>query len=324
MKSRAKSLRNVLLLSALTLGLWSGYWGVAAFTVNKSIAGLPDVNGAPLSSSVSGFPDRFSVGLQNVALATGRASVWTTPGLTVTAPSYAPTVITANLSQPHRLSGPFGTIAVDSRQTEVAARLKLDWDLPLDSLQLAADGLSLSNERLWAVNIGGVQSALALHADSAAAYQISARIEALDLSDVLNSFPEEYQTIQQVSVNGLVLLDAPLNRFSLGRGLPAPRRLSVQESVFDFGPAQISAAGDLVYDDQNKMTGTLNVTVRNWTALFTLAKQQGLVAPNLESFFLSILTGLAEQDTQKDTLTIPLSIQNNRISYGALNLGILP
>ena len=72
----------------------------------------------------------------------------------------------------------------------------------------------------------------------------------------------------------------------------------------------------------DNLDGTINVTVQQWKALFNLAKQLGYVQPNLEEFFYTILTDLANQDGTEDTLTIPLSVNNNTISYGALTLGI--
>jgi hypothetical protein len=50
----------------------------------------------------------------------------------------------------------------------------------------------------------------------------------------------------------------------------------------------------------------------------------GYVEPELEDFFYSILINLANQDGSEDSLTIPLAIANNAVSYGALTLGVLP
>jgi hypothetical protein len=50
----------------------------------------------------------------------------------------------------------------------------------------------------------------------------------------------------------------------------------------------------------------------------------GYVEPDLEDFFYSILISVANQDGSEDSLTIPLAITNNTVSYGALTLGVLP
>jgi hypothetical protein len=64
--------------------------------------------------------------------------------------------------------------------------------------------------------------------------------------------------------------------------------------------------------------------VQDWKPLFGLAKNMGYVEPDLEDFFYSILISVANQDGSEDSLTIPLAITDNTVSYGALTLGVLP
>ena len=53
-------------------------------------------------------------------------------------------------------------------------------------------------------------------------------------------------------------------------------------------------------------------------------KRLGYIEPDLEEFFYTILVNLAIEGGSEDNLTIPLTITNNTISFGALTLGVLP
>ena len=153
---------------------------------------------------------------------------------------------------------------------------------------------------------------------------MTAQIENLDLSNILVGLGSDHQTFQNISLSAEVELSRPLDRLALASGSPQVQTLLVHEALINYGETSVLLDAKLVLNKLGTLNGNMNFTVQNWKNLFGLAKNLGYVEPDLEEFFYSILINLASQDGSEDTLTIPLAITNNTVSYGALTLGVLP
>lgn len=328
MTRSVKLLRRVAFLLILPCLIWSGYWAATAYALKKGVAiagetQIPGLDAQFKLAALTGYPTRFDIGLTDILLSADNSLTWVTEGVTADAKSYAPNAITLDLSQAHRLSGTLGTIDIDAAQAAITLLVQPNLRLPLGHLTIEASALNLTAPNSWRAHITALLASFAPHPQTPQTYQISANVQALDLSDVLKHLPENYHVIQRVKVDGAVLLSGSLDRLVLENGLPEARQIAVQNAQFDFGSAQISIAGQLAYDTAKTATGTLNISVEGWQDLFQLAKDLGYVAPNLEGFFTTVLTDLDAQDGMENSLTIPLTIQNDKISYGALNFGVL-
>jgi hypothetical protein len=134
----------------------------------------------------------------------------------------------------------------------------------------------------------------------------------------------DYQIVQNISLSAEVELSRPLDRLAIASGSPQLQALLLHEALINYGETSILLNGKLAVNELGALNGNINFTVQNWKPLFSLAKDMGYVEPELEDFFYSILINLANQDGSEDSLTIPLAIANNAVSYGALTLGVLP
>ena len=325
-----KTIRRTAFLFALPFLIWSGYWAASAQAITKGVSlASEDTQFLGLSAqfemaSVTGYPQRFTVGLSDIEIETENIFIWKTQGVSLEAKSYLPNKITLELSEPHRISGSLGELDIDAAHAEITALFQPNWRLALGNISLSFNDLKIASANQWGASIGTVLASVKSFPDNSNAYQLSAELKNLNLSDVIVGVPAKYQTIQNLSLLSEILLTRPLDRLIIGNGAPTLQRLLLQKAQFDFGASLISVDGKLDFEENGVMTGNVNVTVQDWKSLFNLAKDVGYIEPNLEDFFAMILADLAAQEGSDDTLTIPLNIQNNKISYGALNLGILP
>lgn len=323
-------IKRTALLIALPFLIWTGYWAASAYAIKKSIllargnTQVPGLNAQFEVASVTGYPQRFSVGVSDIEVETRNSFIWKTQEVILEAKSYSPNEVSLDLSEPHRISGSLGLLNMDAGNAKLTALFQPNWQLALGNINLIFEDLRISYESHWDASIGKASASLKSFPDNTRAYQLNIELEDFNLSDVFDGIPKEYQTIQNVSLVTEVLLASPLDRLIIGNGAPELQVLLVQKAQFDFGASVISVDGKLAYDENDAITGVVNVTVQGWESLFSLARDMGYVEPNLENLFTMMLADLASQDGSSETLTIPLDIQNNKISYGALALGILP
>jgi len=155
-------------------------------------------------------------------------------------------------------------------------------------------------------------------------YQVIAQIEKLNLSNLMIGTGSDFQIVQNISLSAEVELSRPLDRLAIANGSPQLQTLHLHEALINYGETSVLLNGKLAVNELGALNGNINFTVQNWKPLFSLAKDMGYVEPELEDFFYSILINLANQDGSEDSLTIPLAIANNAVSYGALTLGVLP
>ena len=325
-----KTIGRTAFLFALPFLIWSGYWAASAQAITKGVSlasentQFPGLGAQFVVAPVTGYPQRFTVGLSEIEIGTQNSFIWKTQGVSLEAKSYLPNEITLELSEPHRISGSLGELDIDAAHAEITALFQPNWRLALGNISLSFNDLKIASINQWGASIGIVLASVKSLPDNTKAYQLSAELKKLNLSDVIVGIPTAYETIHNLSLLAEILLTSPLDRLIFGNGAPELQTLLLQRAQFDLGESLVSVDGKLTYDENGAMTGVVNITVQGWKNLFKLAKDMGYIEPNVENFFAMMLADLAAQDGPGDTLTFPLEIQKNQISYGVLKLGILP
>ena len=110
----------------------------------------------------------------------------------------------------------------------------------------------------------------------------------------------------------------------MASGAPQLQMLLLREALINYGDISVLLDAKLVSSEAGALNGNVNLTVHNWKTLFSLVKRLGYIEPDLEELFYTIFVNLAIEGGSEDSLTIPLTITNNAISFGALTLGVLP
>ena len=240
------------------------------------------------------------------------------------AKSYQPNRINVDLSKPHSISGSLGSLEIDAELADLSVLFKPNLQLSLGSLEALFKNLALSFEGLPDAEVETMSARLDASPNTEKNYQLTAQIENLDLSNILVGLGSDYQTFQNISLSAEAELSQPLDRLTMASGAPQLQMLLLREALINYGDISVLLDAKLVSNEAEALNGNINLTVQNWKTLFSLVKNLGYVEPDLEEFFYTILVNLAIQGGSEDTLTIPLTINNNTISFGALTLGVLP
>ena len=325
-----KFLKRTALLLAIPFFIWTGYWTAFAYAIERGIAlasGDPQISGSAAQfqvASITGYPQSFSIGITEIEIGTKDSFTWATQEVLVEAKSYQPNRINLDLSDPHSISGSIGSLEIDAELADLSVLFKPNLQLSLGNLEALFKNLVLSFDGLADAEIETMSARIDASANTEKSYQVTAQIENLDLSNILVGLGSDHQTFQNISLSAEVELSRPLDRLALASGSPQVQTLLVHEALINYGETSVLLDAKLVLNKLGTLNGNTNFTVQNWKNLFGLAKNLGYVEPDLEEFFYSILINLASQDGSEDTLTIPLAITNNTVSYGALTLGVLP
>ena len=287
----------------------------------------PQVSGSEVRfevASVTGYPKNFTIGITEIELGAKDSFTWATQEVLVEAKSYQPNRINVDLSKPHSISGSLGSLEIDAELADLSVLFKPNLQLSLGSLEALFKNLTLSFEGLPDAEVETMSARLDASPNTEKNYQLTAQIENLDLSNILVGLGSDYQTFQNISLSAEAELSQPLDRLTMASGAPQLQMLLLREALINYGDISVLLDAKLVSNEAEALNGNINLTVQNWETLFSLVKNLGYVEPDLEEFFYTILVNLAIQGGSEDTLTMPLTINNNTISFGALTLGVLP
>jgi len=326
----SRLVRKVLSIVAALLLLWSGYWAAAAYAFEQGAhLALREAQKSGVSAqfqeiSVQGYPTEFEVGVSAVSVGVANTLTWETQKAVLHTASFKPNKITLNLSETHQINGSFGATSIATTQAEISVLFRPSWLIPLGKISLQAEDIAIDHADGFKATLGSILATVTSYADPKEAYNVTAELENISLGSLWPQLPTAYQSVQALQLNTDLLFDAAWDRTAISRGLPALQRTVLNNVRFDFGDANISATGQLSHEAPLGPTGQITLTVQNWQSLFKLAKSLGYVAPNLEDMFFTLLTDLSAQTGSSDTLTLPLTLQNGRVSYGALSFGTLP
>jgi hypothetical protein len=325
-----KFLKRFALLIAIPSFIWTCYWTAMAYAVERGISlasDKPQVSGSEVRfevASVTGYPTNFTIGITEIEIGAKDRLTWATQEVLVEAKSYQPNKINLDLSEPHRISGSLGSLEIDAKLADLSVFFKPNLQLSLGSVEALFKDLSLSFEGLPDAKVETMSARLGASPNTEKNYQVIAQIENLDLSNLMLGTGRDYQIIRNISLSAEVELSHPLDRLAIVSGSPQLQALLLHEALINYGETSVLLNAKLALNKLGALDGNINLTVQNWKPLFGLAKNMGYVEPDLEDFFYSILISVANQDGSEDSLTIPLAITNNTVSYGALTLGVLP
>ena len=301
-----------------------------AYAVERGISlasDNPQVSGSEVRfevASVTGYPKNFTIGITEIEIGAKDRFTWATQEVLVEAKSYQPNRINVDLSEPHSISGSLGSLEIDAELADLSVLFKPNLQLSLGSLEALFKNLTLSFKGLPDAEVETMSARLDASPNTEKNYQVIAQIENLNLSNLMIGTGRDYQIVQNISLFAEAELSQPLDRLTMARGAPQLQMLLLREALINYGDISVLLDAKLVSNEAEALNGNINLTVQNWKTLFSLVKNLGYVEPDLEEFFYTILVNLAIQGGSEDTLTIPLTINNNTISFGALTLGVLP
>lgn len=322
-------MRWLLWIVVAASALWSGYWFVGRAAVERGTQQALDAAAAQgfiaqAGIGVQGFPNRFDLTLTEPRLgdpATGL--VWEAPFAQIFALTYKPWHLIAVLPPEQRLVTPAGTFSLTAGDLRASLVSAPSADLPLERLAVAGQALAL-------VGPGGARLAadsvrLATRRDASAPHAHEVGLDVTGLAPdparaALAGLPPVAETLRIVAVAALT---APLDRHA-GTAAPKLDRLTLREMTFRWGPAALSATGEIVADAQGRAQGTVDIRITDWRRMLDAATALGLIRPEMVPTWAEMARRLAEAAGSGDDLALPLRMEGGRLSLGPLPLGAAP
>lgn len=325
------------LLAAVLLAalLWSGYWFFGAHAARLGVEHWFEARRAEgwaadyADLSVWGFPNRFDVTLDDVALGdpeTGLA--WTAPFFQVFALSYRPQHLIAVWPDRQVVETPLERITVETADMRASAVFDPGDAFTLDHGNVVLDAVALRSSAGWTATAERLLFALRRSGAGEARYQVGVEAdgiapapELLALLDPVAALPDRVETLR---LDATIAFDRPWDRAALEVGRPQPREVRLTDLHARWGEIELRAGGALTVDAAGIPEGRIEVQARNWREVLRIAVATGALpgafAPALERG-LEALAGLSGRD---ETLDLPLDFEGGRVSLGPLPLGPAP
>lgn len=325
-------MRFMLWIIAGLTALYCGYWALAARTLRSeaeaTLAAMrAEGTGDAEALQVGGFPARFDVTLGAPRLTSPDGVYgWAAPELKLYALSYHPQHVIAIFPPTQEIRLGRETIAVSSADLSASAVFGLSPMVPLNRAQAVGSSVLLTSDAGWGLAAETARAAIREGAE-AGAEDIGVELSGLTLTGL----PAELVTAggalpargERLYLDATLGLDRRLDRAAMVEGLRL-RAAEIRSLSLDWGPAGLSGKGRLTLSDAGVPEGRLDLSVRNWRRVLTLATALGLVRAETAPTVERALAGLAALGGNAEVLTLPLVFAGGRMSLGPVPLGPAP
>ncbi|HSF63062.1 MAG TPA: DUF2125 domain-containing protein, partial [Paracoccaceae bacterium] len=213
------------------------------------------------------------------------------------------------------------TLTADGLRASLVARPTTD--LALDRLAVAGEGLALTAPD--GARLGAATARLATRRDGSAPHAHEVGLDVTGLAPdparaALAGLPPVAETLRIVAVAALT---APLDRHAAAAP-PTLDRLTLREATFRWGPAALTASGEITADAQGRAEGTVSIRITDWRRMLDAATALGLIRPEIAPTWAEMARRLSEAAGSGDDLDLPLRMSGGRLSLGPLPLGAAP
>ncbi|MFC2970072.1 DUF2125 domain-containing protein [Acidimangrovimonas pyrenivorans] len=327
-------MRILTLVVVIAGALWGGYWYIGSTALQKAaVAAFANAREegrvAQYSSlSVAGFPNRFDLTVNDIALGDPAEGVtWRAPFAQILSLSYTPYHVIAAL--PHRqvLELPGQSLTLTSQKMEGSVLFAPTPALRLKRTTFIAAQPELVSTAGWQVGLHQARFAARPVAGKENSYEIG--FEALDIApdaslkaqlDPEGKLPPKAEIVH---LDGDLSFTAPLDRHA-GETHPRLTALTLRDSHARWGDLSLTLKGALEIGRDGLPIGRITLSARHWQQMLDIAVALGLVKPEIAPTVRNMLTELAKGSGSPDTVELPLSFQKGWMSVGPLPLGPAP
>lgn len=319
-------MRVLLLLVIGVAGFWACYWLLGAQAVERNaVAALAEFDADPARDAradvvVRGFPNRFDLSLENLALHDDDSGLgWETPVFQLLALSYAPHHLIAVWPREQTVEAAGARFLVSSADMRASLVFRPDLSLAPDRSAMVVADLVVS----------GADMAVALASGRLATRRADAEglrhDVALELSDLRP--PEAVvarlgeglpAVVQSVSADLRLDFDAPVAL----RGATEARlaALEIRAVGLAWGDMALSVEGRLAPDAAGRAAGQIVLRARNWRQMLDLAVAAGLLQPGQAQVLSG---GLATLEADGE-VTAPIDLRDGIVRFAGLPVGAAP
>jgi hypothetical protein len=308
---------------------WSGYWLLGKQTVERGMTGWLEarqVEGWLVESgevSTTGFPNRFDTTLSDLELADPDTGVaWRAPFLQIFALSYRPHHVIVVWPDRQTLSTPYQTITLTSSNMRGSMVFAARSDLRLDRVTVEFDNAGLVSTLGWQASSKGGQLAVRQTPVVENTYDVSFQARDLllpgRLKDALASSGVVQEELAALSVEATVAFDAPWDRFAIEQRRPQPRNIELQLARASWGKLDLRLAGELAIDARGQPEGEITIKATNWREILSLAQATGALPSAIAPLVERGLATVARLSGNRDSIDVPLTFGDGRITLGGL------
>jgi hypothetical protein len=329
-------MRAISVFLVLVSSLWGGYWFVGSSALEKGMTsfleqvatGNPDIDLAYASLATQGFPNRFDTIITGIDLADTRSGIrWQAPEFRIFALSYKPNHIIADFPRTQTLILPTGPLAITSDEMRGSVVFNAETALGLNRSSFVIDNLHVDAGNWQAVLEQG-RFATRQADGRENAYDISLQIDnIIPPRDVFTRYDPSRQigeTLTTLHLDALAGFDAPWNRFSLEQTPPNLTDIDLRAARLHWGLIELTANGSLAIGPDGIPSGILQTTVKNWRTLLYIAATNEWLPAKYVTATETVLKSLADASGAADTIELPLTFKNGKMSLGPLPLGPAP
>lgn len=333
-------MRTRLLIPGVLLGLalWSGWWWIAARGREAALSGwLADRRAAgwvaeAADIAVSGYPSRLDATLTDLALAdpaTGWA--WSAPEFQILSLLWQDDLHILAFPGDQRLSRPGETLTLSAPTLRGSVRFLPGPGLGLSEVRAEGIAPRLASSLGWEAEAASATLALRRAAEGTApgvGYDLALDLREARLPAALLSRIDPggilAPVVRTVRLDATLALGTPLDARAVEGATPLLAALAIREAVAEWGDLRLEARGRMRVDEEGRPEGDLAIVARNWRQMLRGAAASGLLWPELARGLEEGLSVLAALSGGGDTLRLPLTFSDGRMSLGPLPLGPAP
>lgn len=332
MKGAPMRILAALVVAAMVI--WGGWWFVGSSAETRAVkaffaAQAAQGRSASYSSlAVEGFPNRFDLTVNDIALGDPAAGViWRAPFAQVLALSYNPYHYIAALPHRQEIDTPDGSFTVTSDKMEASLRLAPGLALTLREAVAVVARPGLSSSLGWAVTAQDLRGATRQMPGRPLAQEIGLQIDKPAPDAALKARLDPKGALpaaaDQLYLDAEAGFDAPIDRH-MGTRPPQLTDLRVKDFHIAWGPMLLSAQGKLTVNADGYPEGRIDLRAKDWQAMIDMAVGLDLLKPELAPTVRNMFTELATGSPDPNTVDLPVSFQKGFMSIGPLPLGPAP
>ncbi|MGR3570354.1 DUF2125 domain-containing protein [Brevirhabdus sp.] len=311
---------------------WGGYWFVGSSALRDRTESWleqrrADGWQAEAQVTVQGFPNRFDLTLDNVALADPQSGLaWQAPFFQLLALSYRPNHLIALWPDTQQIKTPYETITLLSRDMRASLVFDAESRAALNRSSLTAGAVELSSDIGWQASATDLRAAVERTEKQKNRYHLGLEATGLrpggDLLGRLDPQGTLPQELEMLRLDSLAAFDAPWNLDAIDRRRPQLTSLQLDDLRAQWGDMKFRLTGQIDVDAQGYPAGKLTLEAQNWRRMLSLAVSAGAVPQGLAGTVESVLGMMAGGDG--DALNAPLNFRDGRLFFGPLPIGPAP
>lgn len=329
-----KPIRLLWLVALFAFG-WSAWWGWGAWRAQTGLEGWMEARRAAgwqaewEEITVAGFPTRIDRTITGLTLANPSGGwVLSMPFFQILGLNYEPNHLILVWPDEMDLQTPRQRVAITGGDLKGSVTFLPGPARELEAATFVFRDLAFASDAGWTSRMDEFRLATRPAAGDDGTQDIGLEIVGLKpRSPALETLAEAGilpGEVEELKADLAVAFDRPWDRQALEDTRPQPREIRIRELAAKWGAAELRLAGSLTFDEEGAASGEVMVKSTNWREILDLARNSGAVPDALIDPVDSALTLLSGLAGRSETLDIPLTLREGRMSLGPVPLGRAP